>query len=251
MEAYSYKQILLSLREEYLKNQKRLNALKKYISLDTKKQFEEYDFYVFNEGRDKYLELALTERQSAIVKLIESISNKIVGDDEKKTINIAHEFNGEMRYLTIPNSKNYSINDFNSLMADADKILGCEFVQKISNPRIRLEDKDFILKINPANIAITTGEHIVDYVPARLLYTPTNDQLSIIAFDDPLYMEHINNIFNRRIPAELLGEYHRSIIEKSESKDKELSIQGVSLSKVPQYYNVIEGKNSVLLKRVR
>ena len=251
MESYTYKQILLSLREEYLKNQKRLNALKKYIQLDQSKKYDEYDFYAFCDGQDKYIELALRERQSVIVKIIETLSNKIIGDGDKITTNIAHEYNGEKRYLTLPNSKIFSVNDLNSLMADADRILGTEFVQKVTS-RIILDDKDYKLKISPSNIAVETGEGTIEYVPARFLYTPSSDQLSIMAYDDPLYLEHINNVFNTKISADLLSDYHRSIIDASTSKDKDISIQGVSMSKIPQLFDIVEQEdNSVLLKRVR
>ena len=252
MQSYTYKQVLLGLREEYLKNQKRLDALKNYVNLAEKKEYEEFDFYVFNEGRDKYIELVLRERQSMIVKIIESLSNKIVGEEGKKTTAIAHEYNGEKRFLTVPTTNNYSINDMNAIMADADRILGSEFVQSIAVPKINVNDKDFYFRLSPSNIVVSTGEKNADYVPARFLYTPASDRLSIIAYDDPLYMEHINNVFSFKIPAEIFSDYHRTILDASKNKDKDLSIQGLSLSKIPQLFDITEPDDkSVLLKRVK
>ena len=253
MQSYTYKEILLGLREEYLKNQQRLDALKKYVSLDNKKEYEEYGFFVFNDGKDKYVELALRQRQSVIVKLIETLSNKIIGESDKKTTCIAHEFNGEMRYMTFPNSKNYSINDMNSLMADADRVLGSEFVQKIATGKKYFEDDDYAFKLSPSNILVDTGYHKADYPPARFLYTPDHDILTIIAYDDPLYIEHVNNVFGYEIPADVLTEYHREIIDNSEDKDKALSITGLSLSRVPQVFKFRENKeeNEIVLRRAK
>ena len=39
----------------------------------------------FESPQDKYVELALRQRQSVIVKLIETLSNKIIGESDKKT----------------------------------------------------------------------------------------------------------------------------------------------------------------------
>ena len=252
MEAYKYRQILLALREEYLKNEKQLQALKKYISIQSDKELEEFYFGIAVQGNDKYIEMELRHKQSMILKLIESLSNTIVKKSNTITTNIAHELNGEKRYITMPNTETYKVNDMNEFMIAADRIMGNEFTQNITTPKICVPETKFALRAIPSGIVADTGDYSAFYTPARLLYTSYNDSIELTVYDDPLYLEQAENIFNAEIPADALSEYHRRIIDNSEVANKELGIQGLAITKVPQVFKIDDSdKDITVLRRVK
>ena len=251
MESYKYRQILLALREEYKKNEKELQALKKYICLTSDKELQDFYFGISAQGMDKFIELELKHKQSMILKLIESLQNTIVKKSNTITTQISLEYNGEKRYIVRPDSTDYAINDMNSFMADADRVLGNKFTQNITTSKIRVPETKFSIRTVPSGIIADTGDYSAFYTPSRLVYKSVDDSIDLTVYDDPLYLEQADYIFNTEIPAKDLPKFHRDIIDNSKVADKKIGIQGLSLTKVPQTFQLEDTDDMVVLRRVK
>lgn len=254
MEYYRLREVILGLRNEYKKNEERLEALKKYIIVNDDVTLDEFDFYSFANDKNKYIELIIRAKQSFIVSLLERLQNKLIKKDNMRQIPISRGYNEDYNYLVLPEEVIYRIDQDKEcdLYSEADKLLRNEFITNVTGRKIYVPEADLNLSISPSGIIARTEHHETSYPPAGFIYSAKGDRMLITAYEDYLYNEHINNIFNIRIPSDNFNKTTREIIESNPNIYKELVLEGAEATKNSQMFKMEDiNSTTVGLKRTK
>ena len=252
MEFYRLRDVIIGLRDEYKKNEQRLEALKQYIDIKEDANITEFEFYSYVNDDNKYVEMVLQAKQNFIVEVLNKIKKSLGKKSEMKSIPLSRGYNNDYTYLLAPEEQYYTIDESKScdLYYEADKILNSPFVSKVAHGRIVLPDQLFDITISPSGIIAHNDSHDCALPPAGFIYSAKGDQLIITAYEDYLYNEHINNILNIKIPAVRFNDDIRNIIEGNPKLRKDIIVEGAEMTKASQLFKV-EDINSSTIGLVR
>ena len=190
---YTLREVILGLKDEYQKNEKTLEGLKKYINVTTDKELSEFAFYSYNFKDSKYIQLLLEEKQSRIIKTLNNIKN-----------------------------------------------------------RLTLADERLVLETNPERIIATTLPGRIDYPSAGVIYSSKLNQLIITGYDEELFNDHLDKIFNIRINQDFFNAYQRRMIDNNPNARKKLVITGNSATRASQYFSFDnQDDETVVLRRIK
>jgi len=249
MEAYNLRQVLLAFRKEYLANKNQLLALKEYIQV-IGKNIKDYNFFQYQEEMNKYIEMELERNESVIKKLYGYVKNRTT-KDHKKQIQISHELDGEKRFLVLPESDTYKINDskLNHFYYDVDAILGSQFTQGIKTPELLSNDSLITMRFDEGGITFV-AKNGREYPATSIIYDGHLDRVLITPHHETIYPDQVSCLFNAPFNETSFPEYHRSILESSTELNKDFNIKGLSDTISTQMYKVVDSNEQVLLKRI-
>ena len=248
-ERYTYKQILLGIRNEHLQLNKQLEELEAYIDVSDKHVIDYY-FQVWNFYIDKNPELLLR-----IIKNDKKIRTFIKGLFGYRDVNssvMVRDNNGDyyplnwhrMRLRFSPQTKD----GFSKL---AKEILDLEIGHKMTsfNP-VAASDKDFHKSLL-LYLYYVTFRLCSDDKSSTMTYYGRDDILEFSSgIDTPTYLtqDNLDIILNADFPSSSFSEYHQRIIEKTPS-DIEI-VASEELAQMRSGYLKIneKGKKLVLTK---
>lgn len=243
MEAYLFKDVLFALREEYLKNKRLLEELKRYVIVLDKNTYR-YDFYLaqYSHLKKPELMIELEKNQAKIEKLIRMIickpNNSFILFNNNNEAFLDAKLN-----LVINNTLPYD--ETKRFYEEVKEILNNSFSLNIYSMFMNFNDEcDLFNRLN------TTQEGIeflwytnTSTVPKKCLYETKKDILSFSS--SFINSSFIQTIFNKEIPKSILPEFHQAIIEQYD-KDRKIKIYDDGTSKE---FSIIDDNKNIILKR--
>ena len=202
---YKFKDILYSLRREYIINEKRLMELKKCIDIK-KEDYDKFSFY--------------------LCKINPSINTMLICDTGYYRKNITYPYY-DFKISYNNNDKNYFyINDINKFNNILNTILTSKFANSLCIDYIELQGylSNYELNINLTNINLHLKE--CKYPNTTCIYYPKYDIVSI--HNNKISDELIKYIFNTKFPKNIFPKYHKDIIESSNILSKKIEIEDIS-----------------------
>ena len=251
MQYYKFKQIILGLRNEYKKNEKALEDLKNYLPGE-EEDIKNYNFYSFKHNNDRYVQLLLEKKQSMILKLLSYIQNMIITSNKSRVITIEKGIKNGDKKLIVPNDDIDSLSDTerNSFYQAVNNILSSEFFESLTDTHIKQKEDWFRLDISPEKIIGTTIGGTIVYPPTGVIYSSKLDQMIITAYEEEIMLEELYNIFNINLDKSLFNKGQREIIESSPDFNKELVVNGSTLTRNSQFFSFEdEDDKTVVLQR--
>lgn len=219
---YTFKELLLGLRYEYLNIQNYLNELKKYTMLDIG-GIEDYYFQIIN--NKVVLFIKHKEKNISQIDFFRNKNNGFVFD------------NGFNKKIKVTNNSIFSKN--------LELLLNSRFYNELGHTIIYNKDNDLLkLWIYPQAIVLATGFSEEKYIR----YEAREDIIRMSSFNSFIFREDFYNLLQKKIPKELLNYYHQSIIENSPF-DKNIIAPKIIFNS--EYMTLNENGSSLEIKRKR
>ena len=250
-ESYTFSEIVFGLREEYQKNQKLLEELKKYIIVEGKNN----DDYVLKTEilrKIKLISLEINNKQSKLMKIIEYLSFKylgIINDNYYEPCYITKKDDNKYTFIkdnTVISNKNYNIEitDNNAFNDTADKILQSKI---INNSHIELNPFQRI-DINSNEISMYGRfDAINSKAFPTIKYNPNSDTIIALLYDN-IPITIIEEFFNTKIPKNLIADDYRKIIDNNlENKN----IKEINTTDKNSELNIYETNKGIVLTKKR
>lgn len=236
---YTLKQIIFSLRQEYLEIEKQLMELKSYIEIEGLQ-----DCYFNVACSPCKMFLYLTKKKNLLDKIMIRLGTYVYGKDIHDVT-----FNLEERYFAGRNKK-CTILEQEILRKEIDKIMQSEFVQNISaNDFVyipSIESDKNSLKIDASSIQLLTSSASeypwFDYFPLK---DEIRANFIINGNRELVTAKDILKVLNLNFDSKYLNEYHLKFLEKYEEKD--IEVEGNFLAKSVNF-EIIEQPKKIILK---
>lgn len=219
---YTFKELLLGLREEYRYIQRELNVLKNYIILNAK----ELEDYYFQINSDK------------IILLIKFLDNK-------NRTQIEFYKDNHNRFTIDSNfNKKIKITNTNKFSQQMELLLNSRFFRELEYEIVYNKDEDlFKLWINPQIMILSTGFFEKNYI----CYGAREDIIKVSGVNNIVRKNEFNTLLQTKIPKNLLNDYHKLIMKK-ELQHSDIIFPSVILSSRSMQIDE-QSKNLVLIKR--
>lgn len=202
---YSYIEVLLCLREEYLKNEMELKKLKKLTELHDKKIADYHFECVKNYANEIFLDREIIK--SKFKKIIDRIRGEAI--DLSTVSDCIKDESGN--YKIVGGSRKIpTILDQNAFNNQADKILESEFVKNMTN-KFSLDPDDEI------RFDLSSITFYKDCFRNWSAYWPHEDCLQVYSYIN-LGARNLLTILETPIPATKLNNWQREIVDKNYSQ---------------------------------
>lgn len=256
-ETYTYKQVLLGLRKEYLEYKRKLDMLMGYAAI-----YDLKDHYQFNLFKSAY---ESTNPELTLDKIIKegnpktllALWNNIFGDRIPTRTIMLKDNNGNY----YPNRKyNHRKNDFYVLPHPeyrkeftelADEIVSSDFAKNMSFTKtIKATDAESKPRLVPRSFEI---ELVTNNSEVR--YHGREDKLRIAGIRKPnedwtkIGQEDLEYISQIEFPRDEFSEYHQNLIDGCE--DKEILLPVGYTPQVLSKFNIREDEDKVVLTRTK
>lgn len=242
-ETYTFKEILLGLKDEYLEITKQLNGLKQYLLLE-ENNIESINIFFTQYSINKGVQLVclLEERK----KLLEKVLDKfiaLIGMPPEQKVDYIKEYNNNFTFL------NHNLLISESGQSEFNQIIintyNREFVKNIKPIYCVVEgDRVPFLSVLPHNIYLSVVNKIT------LNYNPNaGDFIRVVSLKGRLSKKKIEDVFNLDFPKSKFPEYYQYLIESSQAKDKEIDFIGKIDGTKNIELEIIEDTKKLILKR--
>lgn len=232
--SYSYIEILIGLREEYLKNEFELEKLKQYTKLADEKIDDYYFRYV-----DSHLILDRDIKKSKLEKLMEFINiDKIdltmIDKCEKDSNGNYVVKKGVYKIPTILNQ-----NAFNE---QVDKILKSSFLENSTQRAVPISD---------GNISFTTSGIYMNRnnYHNRCNYQSRNDIIQVQS-SSTITDYILFDLLSSQISSSSLNDWQQEVIEKNINQIQEVIYPEITTRCHKLNLSIDKGKNKILLKKI-
>ena len=256
-DTYTYKQILLGLRKEFLEAQKRLDELNKYVFIFDENKVNYYFNLYKSPYEEKAPELTLDINEQSQNKLLNMMKNAYGYKRPSRAIMLRNN-NGDY-YPFRP----YWVrkNDFN---ISIDPLLKVEFKELVEE----LLNSDFAKYMTlPTTITAIEAQSIPRIVPrsfqldlltdkSQILYLGRKDILELAIRKkrnerwEPLTQELLDYILEIEFPKDAFPEYHQRIIEESIYDDMEFILCKQIKPKTHERLQVREEGKKLILEKI-
>ena len=214
---YTFKHVIFGLREEYLKIEKELNELKKYV--DVSNEVSDYHFTIVSlmYNDPSVVQLVLNKKQNLIEKIL-------VNMGLSTGIYKAYELTDEVKDTYYYKNKQFcSINNPDELSKRIKEIVETEFSENIlANKHSSipcLENKNNSFLITASSMDIFPGNDSSD---PWFSYWPRNDEFEVTHSKKIITPDNINKLLNLSLNSSYLNDYHRNILDNYEEKDLDI-----------------------------
>lgn len=203
---YYLKEVLLGLREEYLKNEEKLRKLKSYVICEDDR-VEDFYFWLFK-NLDKiefWIDYEPQKNRLDAVKKILDMDNRddfglLFRDKTTHEIQIKHnKYHTELNPIFIE-----------QLDQDMDKILETDFVKEGQSGSDKICCALSCMEINKPNFNFS-------------YYAQMNEHIYLSA-NHFITKNFVQDVLATQIPRNYFPEYHQYLIERQEVADKEIEI---------------------------
>ena len=225
---YTYKQILIGLRDECLEAKAKLDKLKEHVFIFDKNQ-EDYYFNLYNSPYDKHLPELTLDRDIPQTKL-RYIINGLTCNRKPTRVFMAQDNNG--RYHAI-RPHYYKKGDFNVIVKPlsenefkelVEELLNSDYAQFMTLPKqIKSVDETpyprIVNKSFSFDLVAEKGQ--LEYEGRKDLITFSSIRQPQRKWE-PLTQDYLNYLSQIEFPKELFPEYHQSLIDKKVDDDRPL-----------------------------
>ena len=249
-------EIILGLRDEYLKINKKLEELKKLMVFDPK-----YNSLVYIDAPNEKkftLVIELEERLNVLEKLISLISKK--QDNTDKT-EISHDFNGVKNYVSINEPSKCGVKELNKSFNKCDVIElnkfyeQCDQILHMDSAKIfagydKLDEiENMIMKIGYYGVNCFTTERFGLAPHISFYYNSLSDRILLTNHDNlNEYGAALKVIMETPIA---VPDKYASIIENNPKSKLPIRFDEILLNNMPQKFDLEEHSDYVLAKRVK
>lgn len=237
---YTFKHVIFGLREEYLKIEKELNELKKYV--DASNEVSDYHFSISGGMYNNpcVMQLVLTKRKNLLEKILGKM--KLLMEVYK-----SYEVTDEVKNAYYYKNKQFcSINNQDELSKRIKEIVETDFFGNIvANRHVFipcLENKDNSLLITAGRIDVFHGRNLFD---PHFSYWSKNDEFAVMHLKKIITPDDINKLLNLSLNGSYLNDYHRNILDNYD--DKEIEIDDFALKGCFKL-DIIEEPKKLILK---
>ncbi len=230
---YTFGEIILGLRDEYLLYQQKLRELKQFCEMDSRKAT---DFHFRISKFDKNNPILLCDylpKQNSLEKIVTDLSKKmgyyIYG---RNTVHLVTDNN---QYYFLSGMKKYPIHikyDMDIKFNDsAKKILMSEFVNNILSQYIEdnCSDLNAVLTIKPAGIELFIRDNQSHLPKSVIFYNSQDDNLEFKSFSKQLQKTHLEMALSVSIPYQKLNNYHIQKIHSNPNTSKPIILEEFNL----------------------
>lgn len=214
---YTFKHVIFGLREEYLKIEKELNELKKYV--DVSRDVSDYHFSIAGGmySNPGVVQLVLTKRKNLIEKILGKMKLLMVF---YKSYDLTNEVKDAYHYR---NKQFCSINNQDELSKRIKEILETDyFMNMVANKHFAipcLENKNNSLLITHGIIDVFRGK---DLSAPHFSYLSRNDEFEVLHLEKIITPDDINKLLNLSLNGSYLNDYHRNILDNYEEKELDI-----------------------------
>lgn len=239
---YYLREIILGLREEYLKNKISLENLKKHIIIDDKK-INNIDFKIFKDKENRLsLFCYLEKRQNVINKLFNSLNNI---DDMGYIIEILKD----SEYYGIKPMEGIKVDNLLEFRKESEKIINSDFNKNIQLQLFDLmsADRNYDLLINAHKIEVKCYNKLV----SDISYLQNKDVITVSAVSVGKNSNiSIHRALNLEVPKDLLNDYYIDLIDSTPIAFKNVYIEPYMNSLESIELNISENNSGVVLKKI-
>ena len=258
MENYRIKDVLFGLRNEYKEIEKQLEIITSKIELTNKK--DKIDVSIVKEGNITDLKLNLLRKQSAILKVLQTLGKNVLCDNELR-LPLHALLNGDDHGLIISDTRNMLLpidtNDANSLYATANAVVSRPLVQQGPHSiKIREVDEDYDIKKNlniyPLGLNVNAWEkHKANpSVPSEFLsYVLESDSLNYAAYRDLALKTGLLELLYTPVKSSELTDVEKEIIKNSNVLNKRVTLETYSILEDNQSFNIEDTHDEIRLTR--
>lgn len=239
-EYYKLREVILGLRGEYQKNQEKLNELKKYAGIYDKR-VSDIDFWVFMGYENPVLCCTHTVKRN---RLQQAYWNRF----GIRGLEISDVYRDYRNHYLIDGYYKSGVNNHEKFHECATDIMSSDFVNNIQ--------VKFRGEINDGNYNFDMRGNYIGYHDdyAGFGYDSKYDQIYLNVYDkNKSYIDkdYVEKLLEVPIPIEKLPQYHRDIIEQSNSAKKMTCVQDCPLIEENSCYLIYESPDQVVLKKVK
>ena len=255
MEKYRIKDVLFGLRDEYKEIEKQLEIITSQIELVNPE--DKIDVSIVKEGNVTDLKLNLLRKQSAILKVLQSLGKNVLGDNELR-LPLHSLIGGGEHGLILSDEKNMKLPyDSNDLFYYSDAVVSRPIVQQGPHSiKIREVDEDFDNKKNiniyPLGININAWEkHKANpSVPSEFLsYVLESDSLNYAAYRDLALNTGLAELLYTPVKSSELTDVEKEIIKRSNVLNKRVTLETYSILEDNQSFNIEDTHDEIILTR--
>lgn len=234
---YTFKQVLFGLREEYIKVEKELKELEKYV--DVNKNIIDYYFGI--SGEPCRLSLNLIEKFNWLERIL-GMQRVQIGND------VSYNVTEKVKYVYYHNNKPIClINNPDELSIRIKQIIGTDFFRNIvANNYVSipcLENDYNSLLVAADSMDVFHGKNQQD---PHFNYWPRKDEFVVLHLEKTITPDDIYRLLNLSLDGSYLNDYHRNILDNYE--EKEIDILDFA-SKGTFKLGVIESPKKLVLTR--
>lgn len=244
-ETYTYKQILLGLRIEYVKAQKILDELSNYTY--NRSKLMDYHFRLWNDShKDNNPELLLGKKTKDDKQLF-NLLYTIFGKNILRCTTMLSDNNG----FYYPKDKGYNIviKDEQKFKEEVEKLLSSDFAKYMSsNSLINAINSEAIPRIllRYFKIDLRSEKSVV-------VYHGREDVLEIASRGknhfEPLTQEYLNYMLELEFFKKDFSEYHQKIIEQNIDNDKKIILYDGYKPEMLSKFNIKEDSKKLILTK--
>jgi len=246
---YTLKEILLGLRNEQLKLATKLQKLEKYLNISDTKKYQNVEFHINGIKNLSYSYLYKTNPSTKLFDLLTGNFQEAL----KGYFTIGNVFLNENNDYYI-NHDAININKIyqEKFTKNVNEILNSEFVKNIIKD-IFIKENQYIPRLSIGNNTKYYNENknyrktIYEYIA----YIAKNNLIQVYnGYSNKNYKEFLNEMFNTRIPRNLISEYFQSIIDNNIDTKKDIIISNEkNYTKKCDFYLNDEREAFVLVKK--
>ena len=259
MSKYELKDVIFGLRTEYLKLQDMLDEIRSMVELPDPR--DSIDFQCYKDTKKNIIDLKLNilRKQSAIVKILQSIGRNVTNTDLEKRYPIHKLPNGGEHGLIIGDKKNIIIpeGNENDLFLEADRVLSSKLVNdtpttiniygELEQIKTRRE-----ISIFPIGINVHGWEKNGSYgnTPSEFLgYHADKDELNYSAYRDLAATPSLEDLLHLQIGENALTHYQKEVIERSNIRNREVILEPELYLVENTTYNIDDSQKDIILTR--
>lgn len=249
-ETYTFEEIILGLRKEYLAHQQALDELKKLCMVDSKK-VQDFRFGVCKEEfqDNPILKCYYDPKMSALQKKIEEYQRRIGYYVCDRHISIMATDNNRYYFLR---GEQFPIHipylNTGAFYTQATSILNSEFSNKLSSGLIdNLNGVHGALDIDPQFINFFISQNYI--LPhSSICFTPYTDSLKVTAYDGDISSAEVSEALQVKFAAEALSPYQLGLLESSPDIKKPFILEKQFKAEKVELFIAEEEKGFVLSK---
>lgn len=233
IKSYSYIQVLISLYDEYLKNEIELRKLKLYTQLEDDK----INDYYFRCAANQLL-LDRDIKKSKLKKLMEIINNRV----DLTTVDVCQKDSNENYIIKKGMYKVPTIINQSSFNEQAEKIMKSSFLQNFNY---------YSIPISNGHVCFTSGGiHMRrdNYHNSCSYYS--KDNILIVKSSSKITNYSLFELLNSQISKSNLNYWHQELIEKNDNQIQEIIYPEISTRCHQLTLSIDKRKSKVLLKQI-
>ena len=254
-EYFYLSEIILGLREEYIKTRRELESLKENINFD-----DNYDASLgvyFSVPKDpnaelrRYLVIQLEEKASKLKKALNELTNKIKDRSFKQEISC--DRNEIHNYILVNEGNRFDIDDdVYDFYQQCDKVIHTDLNLGAVDTYTKIEGQDMIFKVGHDGVFSCTNNNKRFAPNTGFDYSAFSDQLVLNNYySNPAFIPAVKEVMETPIPRKIIDTRLAKIIENNPKSILPIKFEGLTNTKAPQYFNLIEEKEKVIALRVR